>query len=90
MVKKELYLRKIHADNIGSAVPLLLFLVTIVGVGALYTLFFLEVGLPTFEDYIPASDSKTFIMMCIYAIPLFVLVVGVISLIRAGLKREVY
>lgn len=58
--------------------------------GALYTLFFIEVGFPTFESYIPASDSKTFIMMCLYAIPLFVLVVGVISLVREGLKRTVY
>ena len=74
----------------GSAVPLILFFMSIFACGALYTLFFLEVGFPTFESYIPASDSKVFIMMCLYAVPLFVLIIGVISLVRAGLKRTVY
>ena len=83
-------MRKILNNNVGSAVPLILFSMTIVAVGALYTLFFIEIGIPVLGDYVPASDSKTFIMMGIYAIPLFVLVVGVISLLKAGLKRSVY
>lgn len=83
-------MRSLSQNTTGSVIPIILFVVTIVGVGALYTLFFLEVGIPQFGDWVPASDSKTFIMMGIYAIPLFVLIIGAISLIRAGLKREVY
>lgn len=82
-------MRILHRDNQGSAVPIILFVLTIVGCGALYTLFFIEIGIPLFSGYVPASDSRTFIMMCIYAVPLFVLVVGAISLIKAGLKQGV-
>lgn len=83
-------MRKILDNQEASAVPIILFVITIVGVGALYTLFFIEIGIPTFTSYIPASDSKTFIMMGIYGMPLLILMVGVISLLKAGLKREVY
>ena len=76
-------------DNNASSVPVILFAVTILVCGALYTLFFLEIGFPLFDSYIPASDSKTFIMMLLYAIPLIVTIVGVLSLLKAGLKRTV-
>jgi len=82
-------IRGIVDNSYASAVPIILFLITIIGVGALYTLFFIEIGIPTFSSWIPASDSKTFIMMCIYALPLFIIVVGVVCLIKAGLKRSV-
>ena len=72
----------------ASAVPLILFLVTIFVCGALYTLFFLEIGFPLLDGFIPASDSKTFIYMLIYAIPLFVVVIGVIALLISGLKEK--
>ena len=80
--------RSIIYDNCASAVPLLLFFMAIFTCGALYTLFFIEIGYPAFDSYIPASDSKTFIMMCLYAVPLFILTVGVICLIKSGLKRQ--
>jgi hypothetical protein len=85
-----LKLRSLKDNNVGSAVPVILFIVTIVGCGGLYTLFFLEFGLGFFDDLIPASDVKTFLYMCFYAMPLMLLVVGSICLVRAGLKREVY
>jgi len=72
----------------ASAVPIMLFAVTILVCGALYTLFFIEVAIPYFGGYVPASDSKTFIMMLIYAIPLFVAIVGVLALLQAGMKRQ--
>jgi len=72
----------------ASAVPLVLFLVTIFVCGALYTLFFIEIGFPLLDGFIPASDSKTFIYMLIYAIPLFVVVIGVIALLISGLKER--
>ena len=81
-------MRRLIKDQDASAVPLILFFLTIFGCGALYTLLFIEIGLPTFSHYIPNGDAKTFILMCIYAIPLFVLVVGVISLLLSGLKRD--
>ena len=83
-------LKKFLKNNTGSAVPIILFFMAIFVCGALYTLFFVEIGFPTFDSYVPASDSKTFIMMGLYAIPLFVLIVGVICLIKSGLKRTVY
>jgi len=82
-------MRKFIGSNEASAVPVLLFAATIIVCGALYTLFFIEIGIPSLSGYIPASDSKTFIMMFIYAIPLFVLIIGVLSLLKAGLKRNV-
>ena len=82
-------MKKLLKNNDASAVPVILFIVTIIVCGALYTLFFLEVGFPSLSGFIPASDSKTFIMMLIYAIPLFVILVGVISLLQAGIKRSI-
>jgi len=81
---------KLLNNNIGSAVPVILYVLGIIGAGALYTLLIIEIGQPTFDSYIPAGDVKIFVMMMIYGIPLFILVVGVIALIRSGLKREVY
>lgn len=83
-------MRKLRNNNVGSAVPVILFIVTIVGCGGLYTLFFLEFGLNFFDSYIPESDVKTFLYMCFYGMPILILTVGSICLVRAGLKREVY
>ena len=82
-------MRKLTTNNQASAVPLILFFLAIFVCGALYTLFMIEIGLPIFEPYVPTSDSKTFILMLIYAMPLIVLIIGIISLLLAGLKREV-
>ena len=82
--------RKLISDSYASAVPLILFVLTIFGAGALYTLLIIEVGQPIFDQYIVAGDVKTFVMMIIYGIPVFILVVGTIALIRTGLKQEAY
>jgi len=83
-------MRKFSENQQASAVPLILFVITLVACGALYTLFFIEIGFPTFDEYLPANDTTTFIKMLIYAIPLLITIVGAISLILSGLKREVY
>ena len=85
-------MRSLIKDNDASAIPIILYLLTIISCGALYTLFFIEVGYDVVNTYIPipASDSKTFIMMCMYAIPLFIIVIGSICLIKAGLKRDYF
>ena len=85
-----MHLKSFSKNHEASAVPLILFFMAIFLCGALYTLFFVEIGFPEFNSYIPASDSKTFIMMCLYAVPLFILILGVICLIKSGLKRTVY
>ena len=83
-------MRKLSSNNHASAVPLILFVITIFSCGALYTLLFIEFGFPQFDSWIPASDGKTFIMMGIYSLPLFVLVIGGISLLQSGLKRGAF
>ena len=79
-------MKKLISNNEASAVPLLLFFLTIFACGGLYTFFFIEFAQPTFNSWIPASDAKTFIMMCIYAIPLFIVIIGILSLLMSGLK----
>ena len=81
--------RSIIKNTDASAVPLLLFILTIIVVGALYTLFFLEVGLPFLKPLIPASDSKTFILMIVYALPMIITIVGVLSLIKEAQKKTI-
>ncbi len=81
--------RDIFKDTDASAVPLLLFLLTIIVCGALYTLFFLEIAIPLLSYLIPSSDSKTFIMMIIWAMPMIITIVGMISLIKAGQKQTI-
>lgn len=76
-------------DDFGSATPIIYFVLTIVVCGALFSLLFIEIGFPVFLGFIPSSDSKTFILMGLRGIPIIVLFVGVICLIREGLKREV-
>jgi len=56
----------------------------------MYTWFFLEIGFPTFTGYIPSSDAKTLLMTLLYGIPVVILVVGVIALVKAGLKQGGY
>ena len=78
----------IHNDT-ASAVPPILFILAILGAGALYTLLIVEIGQPIFDSYIPSGAVKTFVMMIIYGLPGIILVIGVISLVRSGLKQEV-
>ena len=81
-------MRKLKHNNFCSAVPLILFILTILVCGALYTLFMVEVAYPSLLWMIPNSDSKTFIMMGMYAIPLFILLIGVFALIKSGAKEK--
>ena len=77
-------------DSFGSAVPIIYFILTVVVCGALFSLLFIEIGFPIFLDFIPDSDSKVFILMLMRGIPLIVLFVGVVCLVREGLKKEVF
>lgn len=81
-------MRSLNKNNDASAVPIILFIITILVCGALYTLFMVEVAYPSLLYMIPASDSKTFIMMGMYAIPLVILLIGVFALIKEGVKES--
>ena len=81
-------MRKLLKNSNASAIPIILYFLAIFVCGALYTLFFIEVGYPTFDSYIPASDSKLLIMTGLYSIPLIVMIVGIVALIKAGLKKS--
>jgi len=85
-------MRKIINNQYGSAIPLLLYVISIIGLGALYTLLFIEVAYPSLLYMVPESDSKIFIMMGMYSLPLLLIVIGVLALIKSGLKKnyEVY
>jgi hypothetical protein len=70
-------------------VPLLTFILAILVCGAFYSLLFIEVAIPKLLSFIPASDSKTLIMMGIYGLPLLIAVIGVFCLLKAGQKRTI-
>ena len=73
----------------GSVIPLMLFILTIITAGALYSLLFITIGFETFSSYIPDGQYKTIILLMFRAIPGIVLIVGVIALLISGLKRRV-
>jgi len=82
-------MRRLRDNTVGSAIPLILFILTIIVAGALYSLFFIEIGYPILSLIpVPSSDSKTFLMMMFYSIPLIVLIVGIISLFLSALKND--
>jgi len=81
---------KIKDNNEASIIPPLLFILCIIGGGALYTLFFIEIGIPVMNEFfpVPASDTKTFIFMIIYAIPIIIIIAGLFALYLSALKRQ--
>jgi len=82
-------MRSLKNNYDAYAVPLILFVLSIFCLGALYTLFFIQIGLPELSYMIPDSDAKTFILMLIYGLPIIILLVGGIALIKEGLRRDV-
>lgn len=82
-------LRSLKDNDSGNVIPLVMFILVIFCCGALYSLFFLEVAFPLLGSYIPSGDAKTFVMMAMYAIPLFVLLVSLFALLLSGLKKQI-
>lgn len=84
-------MRTLTKDEHASAIPVILFILTIFVTGALYTLFFIEIGFPLLDMIpVPTSPSRTLIMSLIYGIPLIVLIVGIISLWISAMKKDFY
>ena len=83
-------MRKLISNNQASVIPLVLFFMTIFVCGALYTFLFIEFAQPQFNSWIPASDAKTFIMGCMYGVPMFIIIVGILALLSSALKHHFY
>ena len=81
-------MRSFICDEYGSAIPIILFLGGIFAAGGLYSLLFIVVALPTLSALIPDSVFKTVILGIIYFAPLIILIVGVLALLLAGMKRH--
>ena len=93
MTKEKNMLKKCikNDNNAGGALPLIIALIGLIVGGALYSLLFIEIGFPEFLGFIPSSDSKTFIVMMLRAVPLFVLFVFIVAVIKQGIRKdEVY
>ena len=80
-------LRKL-SDDTFAAVELLYYVLTIFVCGALYSLLFLGIAFPVFRAFIPASDSKTLLMMFYYGLLGIILITGVIAIIVEGIKKS--
>lgn len=80
-------LRKL-SDTSYAAVEIVYYVITIFVAGALYSLLFIVIALPLFRDFIPASDTKTLIMMFMYGLPGIILVVGALALIIRGVQKN--
>ena len=80
-------LQKLSKNN-HAAIEILYYIITIFVVGALYSILFIGIAFPAFKNFIPASDSKTLIMMFMYGLPGIILIVGVIALIKYGIDKN--
>ena len=87
--KKCMNRRTVKDDNNGSIIPIFYYVITLVVMGALFTLFFLEVFFPLTE-MITISDSpyKTAIMFFLRGLLVIILVVCSLGLIVSGLKQR--
>ena len=76
------------SDDTFAAVELLYYVITIFVCGALYSLLFIGIAFHIFSVFIPASDSKTLLMMFFYGLLGIILITGVIALIVEGIKKN--
>jgi len=75
-------------DKRASPDPLIAFLATIIGGGALYTFMFIILGGPLFQPFASDNIYTTFIVYIINYIPLIVLIVAGLGLIKAGTRQS--
>lgn len=80
-------MKKIINDNDGFILPLIMFIMVLVIAGLFYTVFILWIGIPFFDAFIPNGDAKTFMLMLIFGMPLFILIGCSIWFIRVSLKK---
>lgn len=75
-------------ETTDAAVEILYYVLAIFVCGALYSLLFIGIAFPVFRDFIPASDTKTLIMMFMYGLLGIILFVGVLALIIRGVQKN--
>lgn len=80
-------LRKLSEET-HAAVEIIYYILTVFACGALYSLLFIVIGFPVFKAFIPASDTKTLMMMFFYGLLGIILIVGVLALIIEGIKKN--
>jgi len=80
-------MRSLKNNTEASAIPLILFVLGLFATGAVYTFCFIYIA-PCFYDLVPNGMFKTLILGIIYFVPLVVLLVGVLSLLLSGIKKD--
>ena len=82
-------IKKLSDDVCGSAVPLIYFVLTLLVIGALFSLFFIDVFFPL-VDMVGISDSvhKSFILLVLRGICLFIFAVGCVALLISAVKER--
>ena len=76
-------------DEGSGAVPVLLFIITIIAAGALYTLLFITIFYKVFAVLIPDSVFKSVIVWgAFYYAPIVIIVVGILWVVQMGLKES--
>jgi len=83
---------KVINNNQGNISIIAIYLMSIISLGALYTLLFLEMAIPNLAPLIPNDLGmyKTVFLMLIWGIPIIILLVSSLAVIKTGLKREVF
>jgi hypothetical protein len=78
-------------NNEANVSIIAIYLMTIISIGALYTLLFIEVAIPNLAPLIPDDLGvfKTSTLTIVYAIPLIVILVSSLAVLKNALKREV-
>ncbi|MBD3263564.1 MAG: hypothetical protein GF375_00495 [Candidatus Omnitrophica bacterium] len=78
-------------NNEANVSIIAIYLMTIISLGALYTLLFLEFAIPNLGPLIPddLGTFKTATLTIMYAIPLIITVVCSLAVLKNALKREV-
>ena len=84
--------RTFKNNNYGNISIIAMYLMTIISLGTLYTLFFLELAIPNLAPLIPSDLGmyKTVFLMLIYGMPIIIIVVCSLAVMKSGLKRGVY
>jgi len=78
-------------NNEANVSIIAIYLMTIISLGALYTLLFLEFAIPNLAPMIPDSlgTFKTSTLTILYAIPIIITIVCSLAVLKNALKREV-
>jgi len=80
----------IVTNNQGNVSIIAIYILSLIGLGGLYTLFFLEFAIPNLAPHIPAvfDTYKTVILMFLWGIPFFITFIFSLAVLKNALKRH--